>query len=557
MWKDLVSLTDNGLQVIASLPSGVEVRKNLTRSGLTDGLGMVGAEHFFLFEQALDDFISLATSAHPDAQNPHVIAEKKDAQACLILSEQDLLASMRVIGAYGGKPLGGVQLIQLLQQENVTKGINKLALKKVLIMSHQLKPGEEFVQAVAQGKPPINGKDARFIPLVKDAKKQRLTPQERGGKVDMLDLGGTINVAENQPLMKRIPSTKGTDGITVQGKLIPAKPGKDAMLKESKGSVISAQDPNILIADRCGMPIISDRSVEVDDVLSLSSIGVATGHIKFKGNVVVRGNIESDMIVRATGNLIVDGFIESADVQVKGDIEVKKGIIGHNVSEGETRSCLVKAGGSIRANYAQFSELQAAQDIHLSVHCLNNEIRVGGDLVVCDSNDRQGTLSGGSAKIGGKVICVNLGVEGDTATSVELFAHYQKHKARQTKLKECYKQAQEGTMNAIRKELEFKKRPKGERNEQERDTIDRLKQNANKRLEQVKEAKEVHDTQLEMLLERNTLVVKSRVFTHVTVLFGSEKVITKRTHGASTFSFNGYAIKCQSLFDKEALEEEL
>ena len=66
-------------------------------------------------------------------------------------------------------------------------------------------------------------------------------------------------------------------------------------------------------------------------------------HVKFKGHVVVTDNIESDMIVRATGSLTVGGFIESADVQAQGDINVAKGIIGHNVSEDEKKSCVVKA----------------------------------------------------------------------------------------------------------------------------------------------------------------------------------------------------------------------
>ncbi|ERB63514.1 hypothetical protein N779_20385 [Vibrio coralliilyticus OCN008] len=140
----------------------------------------------------------------------------------------------------------------------------------------------------------------------------------------MLDLGETVTVEAKARLMKRIPATKGTPGITVQGKPIPPKPGNDAMLKESKGSEISPEDPNLLVAAVSGMPMIKERTVEVEDALCLPAIGVATGHVKFKGNVIVTGNIESDMMVRATGNLTVGGFIESADVQAQGDIDVLK-----------------------------------------------------------------------------------------------------------------------------------------------------------------------------------------------------------------------------------------
>lgn len=140
----------------------------------------------------------------------------------------------------------------------------------------------------------------------------------------------------------------------------------------------------------------------MDSALCLNHVSVATGHIRFKGNVVIAGDIEPGMIVRATGSITVGGFIESANVQAQGDIDVGKGIIGHMVTDDEERSCVVKSGGSIRANYAQYVELQAADSIHLGVHSIGNIIRCGNDLTVLDSKMTQGTLSAGNAKVVGK-----------------------------------------------------------------------------------------------------------------------------------------------------------
>jgi uncharacterized protein (DUF342 family) len=463
---------------------------------------------------------------------------------------------MVVTGAYKGKPLKGPQIVQALAQSRVTKGINKLALKKVLIMSHQLKAGETYSQPVAKGKDPIQGQDAKFIALVEDPSKQVLAPKEENGKVDMLNLGETINVSENDPLMKRVPATKGEPGMTVQGRIIPPKPGKDAVLKEGTGSAVSPQNPNLLIATVSGMPVIKERGVEVTDALCLPTIGVATGHVKFKGNVVVLGDIESDMVVRATGSVTVGGFIESADVQAQGDIQVAKGIIGHNVSEGEPRSCIVKSGGTISANYAQFCELQAGGDIHLNVHCMNSEVRCAHDLVIVDAAEKHGTLSGGHTKVGGKITCVELGVEGDTTTMVEAFARFQMYRDRQTKLKEQYTQAQEGTMNVVRKELEFKKTPKAERTPEQEIELEKLKQESNAQLEKAKLAKETNEQELAVGLEESTVEVKGKLYTHVTVQYGDEKVTTKRTHGPSIFTFNQYEIKLTSMFEDEDLEQE-
>ncbi|MEX0333319.1 DUF342 domain-containing protein [Vibrio tubiashii] len=559
MWNKFVAFSEDKEQVVAKLSPDITVDNNFDTRGLTEALSEIGAGELFVLEDDVTRFINFAKEMKSEAYVGIAIAEVRDATVEVVLSDHDMLASMVVTGAYKGKPLKGPQIVHALAQAHVTKGINKLALKKVLVMSHQLKAGETFTQAVAKGKNPTQGVDAKFVPLVKDPTKQVLAPKasDEDGKVDMLNLGETITVAENDPLMKRVPATKGKSGITVQGKIIPPKPGNDSVLKAGKGTKVSPDNPNLLIAEVSGMPILKERGVDVEDALCLPTIGVSTGHVKFKGNVVVFGNIESDMVVRTTGSLTVGGFIESADVQAQGDIEVAKGIIGHNVSEDEKKSCVVKSGGSITANYAQFSELQAANDITLAVHCMSNELRCGHNLVVCDANEKQGTLSGGSAKVGGKVTCVNLGVEGDTATHVHAFARFQMFKDRQAKLKEQYTQAQEATMDMVRKELEFKKIPKSERTPEQEEQLEADKSSANAHLEKVKNVRDTHEQELEVALEESIIEVKNKVYTHVMVQFGEEKVTTKRVHGPSIFNFNQFEIKFSSMLEEEDVGQEV
>ncbi|MDC5856726.1 DUF342 domain-containing protein [Vibrio europaeus] len=559
MWNKFVAFSEDKEQVVAKLSPDITVDNNFDTRGLSEVLSEIGAGELFVLEDEVTRFINFAKEMKSEAYVGIAIAEVRDATVEVVLSEHDMLASMVVTGAYKGKPLKGPQIVHALAQAHVTKGINKLALKKVLVMSHQLKAGETFTQAVAKGKNPTQGVDAKFVPLVEDPTKQVLAPKasDEDGKVDMLNLGETITVAENDPLMKRLPATKGKPGITVQGKIIPPKPGNDSVLKAGKGTKVSPDNPNLLIAEVSGMPILKERGVDVEDALCLPTIGVSTGHVKFKGNVVVFGNIESDMVVRTTGSLTVGGFIESADVQAQGDIEVAKGIIGHNVSEDEKKSCVVKSGGSITANYAQFSELQAANDITLAVHCMSNELRCGHNLVVCDANEKQGTLSGGSAKVGGKVTCVNLGVEGDTATHVHAFARFQMFKDRQAKLKEQYTQAQEATMDMVRKELEFKKIPKSERTPEQEEQLEADKSSANAHLEKVKNVRDTHEQELEVALEESIIEVKNKVYTHVMVQFGEEKVTTKRVHGPSIFNFNQFEIKFSSMLEEEDVGQEV
>ncbi|MEF1190519.1 FapA family protein, partial [Vibrio parahaemolyticus] len=371
------------------------------------------------------------------------------------------------------------------------------------------KPGETFSQPVAVGKQPIKGKDALFTPLVKDITKRILKPkdgQSASDKIDLRNLGETIAVDVGDEVMRRTPATKGTPGFTVQGRVIPPQAGKDSPMKPGKGTEISKHDPNLLIASVSGTPLIKDKTIEVDNALCLNSVGVNTGHVKFKGNVIIGGNIESGMIVKATGSITVGGFIESADVQAQDDIQVGKGIIGHTVSDGQPKSCHVKAKGSIRASYAQYCDLQAGEDIELAVHSMNN---------------------------------------------VEAFARYSAFKERLAELKDQYKRAQEGTMDVIRKELEFKKRPKAECTDEEQAQIDVMKTQNNEQLEAIKQKLEQTEHDFEVALEENIVEAKERVFTRVTVQFGDEQVTTKRTHGGCSFRFNQYEIKVSANLEEE------
>ncbi|ENI4129179.1 DUF342 domain-containing protein [Vibrio fluvialis] len=553
MWKDFITLSENKKSVVAQLPAGKEIDKTFSAAGLAEALAEIGARKYRVLDDSVTRFINCARELKGEAYEGIVVAEMRNAVVEVVLSEQDMLASMVVTGAYGGRGLHGSELVHALAQSHVIKGINKLALKKVLLMSNTLKPGEIFTQPVAQGKEAVQGQDAQFIPLVDDVTKRVLAPKERKSneKIDMRNLGETITVGENEAVMRRKPATKGEPGFTVQGKIIPPKPGNDSALVAGKGTIISPDDPNLLLASQSGMPIIKGKTIDVDNALCLNNVSVATGHVKFKGCVVIAGDVEPGMIVRATGSVTIGGFVESADVQAQGDIEVGKGIIGHTVTDGEDKSCVVKSGGSIKANYAQYSALQASENIQLAVHSMSNDVRCGADLIVLDGSEKQGTLSGGSAKVGGKIVCFNLGVEGDTATNIEAFARFGWYKERIAKHKEQYKLTQEETMDVIRRELEFKKRPKAERTEEEEHTIDEQKAQTSDRMEKVKMALEMLSEEFEQMLQINTVEVKGKVFTHVTIQYGDERVTTKRVHGPSVFTFNQYEIQMSSKLDEE------
>ncbi|USD63036.1 DUF342 domain-containing protein [Vibrio sp. SCSIO 43140] len=540
MWKSVLSLSSDQKQVFAQLPKEYEQGLALEVALLGNALKELNAEAFFVDETSVIQFIKSAQAAKGDAFSGLTLAQVKNATAEVILSEQDMLASIKVEGAYGGDALTPTDIISALTQARVVKGINKKALKKVLLLSQQLKSGESYTQPVAIGKRPKEGKDAQFIPLVADPKDRVLKPQASGpnGKVDMRDLGAVVTVGENEQVMRRIPAKPGENGYTVTGAIIPPRPVKDLPLKPGAGTRFSPDNPNTLLSTMSGMPVIKASGVEIDEALCLSKVDISTGHIKFKGSVVISGNVEPNMEVTATGAITVGGFVESASLKAKGDIAIAKGIIGHNVDDGEPKSCHIESGGDVVANYAQFATIKARGDVQFTVHSLNNDIACSGDLLVTGGNKKQGTLSGGEAKVGGKVICNQLGVEGDTATYIEAFANYKHYAEKFEELQSRYTALQEQKMVSIRREIELKKIPKSSRTEEQNAELAALNSADTEAIDKLNEEKERIELELYAKLELNTVESLVQTHTRVTVQFDDEKVTTKSTHGPATFSYN-------------------
>lgn len=549
MWTGLLNWSDDGAAVIAQLPEDNSgMGHGFGRHGLVEALAELGASCLQIDEKEVKRFVSHAKEATNDARSGMCLAERTNAKLELHLSEDKQVASLKVTGAYGGSSLQPDQIINVIQDAGVTKGINKRALKRALLKSSVLSPGEELTIPFAQGRLPVDGKDAQFIPLF--TKNRSAVPDNDSlSKIDMLDRGKTLTVRKGQPLMRREPPTNGRPGITVLGELIPSKPGKDTPFQMAKGAAPSTSQPNILIATQAGLPITKPTSVVVDDVIQLQTIGVESGHIKFHGSVLVSGNIESDMRVEVGGKLIVGGFIESAHVEAGNDVIVAKGIIGHNVSEGEKKTCYVRSGGTITAHYAQYSRVLAKQDIKLKIHCLNCEVNTGRDLFVMDNARRKGTLGGGSVEVGGKLVCVSLGVEGNTPTSVAAFAEYHQLRQRAEELKQEYRDAQEQTMEVIRKEIAFKKRAKSERTAEAEQNLINFKQQVDANLVKAKDAIELHQMDFEERLSRNTIEVTARVYPHVTLQLGDERMTVSKEHSASLFAFDQYEIKRSALVE--------
>lgn len=329
-----------------------------------------------------------------------------DGKANIIIERDLLKAYLEVVPPTGGgNPCNMDMVKQALAEKHVSYGIDEDSIGEAL--------GEKnwgYKILVAEGKAPVNGKDAKLIykfPLPSE----RIGPKvDEKGNVNYHDLGLIHNVKMGELLVEKIPGDDGTPGISILGNEIPAKKGKDIRLP--RGSNTVADDDELhLYATIDGHVTIVDNKVMVNPVLNIvRDVDFSTGDIDFVGNVCINGNINSGFKVNAGGDVEVRGFIEGAEVTAVGSILVRGGITG-------CMKTLIKARDSIHARFVENSRLDAGRDVVIREAIMQSCIKAGESVKV---SDRKALIVGGSVQAGREVEAKVIGSQLATQTIVEV-----------------------------------------------------------------------------------------------------------------------------------------
>lgn len=373
--------------------------------------------------KAVDAFAMLMSNG-PDSKTvfePILIAEKLDAQLNIVISEDKMDAYASITAAYGGKSI----TLDMVKSQCMVLGLKfGIVTKNVLGLlnaSKNTKPGETLKIAIAHGVPAVNGKNASFVKMVNTESHRKPAPKLlKNGKVDMHDLGQSITVKAGTVLMKKIPRQIGTPGKTVTAETIAQIEGKDADFVIHKNVQIDPLNALQLIASTYGIPIEQDEFIKVDDVMLLEQVSNKTGNIIYDGTVVISGDIQDHMKVKASGDITVMGVIESADVSCGGDLTVEMPIIGHLNKDDGTYSCDIVCGGNLTGTIAQYANLNVTKNISLSSQLIHCRTECEGMINVHNESFSQGSIIGGSTASSLGVTAVSVGTAGNTRTEIYL-----------------------------------------------------------------------------------------------------------------------------------------
>ncbi len=279
----------------------------------------------------------------------------------------------------GGSDIIKDTLLSFLKNNSVIYGVDEERIEDILDHPFYNEP-----VLVAEGSPPVNGKDA----VIKYNFNTEVVPsfmREKGGKIDFKDKNLVQNVVAGQILAEKIPAEKGVKGRTVTGKPLEARNGSDVELKI--GNNVELSKDGLKVTAECnGQVMMLNDKITVENVYVVDGdVNLTTGNIHFLGTVIVKGSVEDGFSIKATGNIEVMGNVGKCNLDAVGHVIVHQGI---NCKEGG----LVKAGKGVVAKFIQNSNVEADEIVLVSDGIINSFVD-SNNKIIC--RGKRATIVGG------------------------------------------------------------------------------------------------------------------------------------------------------------------
>ena len=298
----------------------------------------------------------------------------KDAQLVLTVADDKMSARLEVTAPYGGKIPSTSEAITFCYEKLVTRGISRKRIEELLERAATLSTGKSISEVIAKGLPIKEGKPSECMHLVENALERILRP-----KIDDKD-----------------------------------------------------------IADRDGMPKFDGFKVRVDEVFVSNGVNVGSGNIDYRGAVIINGDVADKMKVIAKGDITVNGFVESAYLETKGDIIITQGAAGQTVDNNTVPNCVIRAGGTVCIENAQGLDIICGGDLIVRKQLAFSRIVCKGNIFVGKQDKADGILIGCQISGRGEITAGVIGATSGSSISIDFTQEYNNVHRAATSLKKQY-----------------------------------------------------------------------------------------------------------------------
>jgi len=231
------------------------------------------------------------------------------------------------------------EVLDKLTVLNVKHGFNQSEISKAL---EATEPGTfEIVTGII----PKPGKDG-WVEIKVDMETTEGLKEKEDGSVDFREIKTIPSVERGQLIAIVHPPVPGQIGYTVTNEPLPAKQTHPIILRTGKG-VMVVEDK--IVATESGRPFIEKRGLLVkislmQKLTHLGDVDLASGNIRFSGDIEIVGEVKQEMMVEAEGDILVNQAVDHATITATGAVIGYGTIIGSEISAGKNNMLIAELG---------------------------------------------------------------------------------------------------------------------------------------------------------------------------------------------------------------------
>lgn len=370
----------------------------------------------FNFSQVDDDAFDASIPDNDDSRvsldistdNVHLEETGKDAEILVEKTRDNLRATIQIFPPVGnGREATEEMVRQALADKRIRYGIDDKSIAKAVSSKEFLKPFQ-----VAIGTAPVDGVDAQLIYHYSKFTQTQDRSAENLDRIDFKELDLIANVDTGELLLEKIPATPGEAGQNVNGNIIRQVRGKDIKIRTTRGIQVN-EDRTKFYAAYAGHMIFRNNELRVENIYMVQDVNAETGNIRFKGTVLVSGNVEDGYIVESQADIRVLGSVGSSNLIAKGNITINNGV------HGAERAHIESTEGNIYCKFIQDAQVFAGGNIYVEEYIKNCVVRTNGKVMLTSDKLERAFIIGGKIFAGDQIIANNVGCDAEIFT--ELF----------------------------------------------------------------------------------------------------------------------------------------
>lgn len=327
-----------------------------------------------------------------DETSTYVRITEDNSQAWLYLTEKE-----------DGTPYTKQEIYELLKKNEVRAGYhssNIAAMAKKKVYEREIKVAEAVL--------PVPGENGFYEYAIDVENTVKLPEIREDGTVDYQSMSVISNVQKGDIVARYHPARQGVPGMNVRGEEISVEPVRDLPPLTGKGIVPSEESKDVYEAAMEGKIEYKDGRLNIISVHQVNGdVDLITGKIEFYGDVVISGNVEAGVTIRAGKSLTIEGTVEAANLFAGEDIVLKRGIQGNKKGK-------VVARGNLYADFIEHTEAQAGKSIQAN-SILNSKVRAGEKVIL---TGKKGCIIGGYVHGDMGIECKELGNISEVKTVV-------------------------------------------------------------------------------------------------------------------------------------------